>query len=92
MNEARFRELMDQFAMELMAEDLEHSPWVVVVWSKGQGEGPPEVAHGPYQTAFEALTKAEQLHQEMENAPGRHTFMAGYTPTIHVIPVYADDE
>lgn len=93
MDAAQLKALMDQFAMDLMQEDLEHDCWVTLLWTKGQERGgPPEIAHGPYSSASEALTKADEIRTRMANAPGANTFMAGYTPTITVVPVFGDDE
>lgn len=93
MSDASLRKQMEQIEMELLQDDMNHDCWVVVVWLKGQIEGHhPEAAHGPYASAHEALAKAEQLRAQMERAPGRTTFLAGYTPTISVVPVFGDEE
>lgn len=93
MDDRRLKQLMDQFNLDLMAEELEHDCWVVLVWMVGRAEGgPPEAGHGPYPSAFAALEKADRLRVEMQNAPGREAFLSGYTPTISVIPVFGDEE
>lgn len=92
MDDKRLRQLMERYAVELMQDDLEHDCWVVVVWSKGKTEGPPEAGHGPFASAAEALVRAEELRAEMAAAPGAQTFMAGYQPTISIVPVYGDEE
>src|SRR4051794_28712888 len=88
----RFSELMDELSMNLLAEDLEHGCWVVLCWTKGNDGSPPEAAHGPFVSVQEALAKAEHLRWQMEHAEGRHTFLAGYTPTFNVVPVYGDED
>lgn len=91
MDDARLKQLVEKFDVELMEEDLQHEAWVVVVASKGVGH-PPEVAHGVYRSAFEALEKADTLRRQMDGAEGRQEFMAGYTPTISIVPVFGDEE
>ena len=91
MDDTRIKQLMDELSIDLMTEDLEHDCWVTLVWMLGRDSGDPEVAHGPYTSALDALVKADELRRQMADAPGKH-LLAGYTPTFTIVPVYGDEK